>query len=48
MISVKLKLFNVMGLSGKYENEDRKWLSEYLPKDQSELPPRSMNVRKLG
>lgn len=33
-----------MGISGKYENEDRSWLSEYLPKDQSELPPRSMNV----
>lgn len=33
-----------MGISGKYENEDRSWLSEYLPKDQNELPPRSMNV----
>lgn len=33
-----------MGLSGKYENEDRSWLSQYLPKTQSELPPRSMNV----
>jgi len=33
-----------MGLSGKYENEDRRWLSQYLPKEQSELPPRSMNV----
>lgn len=36
-----------MGLSGKYENEDRNWLTEYLPKDQSELPARSMNVRNL-
>ncbi|XP_025404769.1 acyl-coenzyme A thioesterase 9, mitochondrial-like isoform X2 [Sipha flava] len=43
MEDIKLKLFNIMGLSGKYENEDRKWLSEYLPKDQSELPARSMN-----
>lgn len=34
-----------MGISGKYENEDRSWLSEYLPKEQNELPPRSMNVR---
>lgn len=33
-----------MGLSGKYENKDRSWLSQYLPKTQSELPPRSMNV----
>jgi len=33
-----------MGISGKYENEERGWLSEYLPKEQSELPPRSMNV----
>jgi len=33
-----------MGISGKYEKEDRRWLSEYLPKDQNELPPRSMNV----
>lgn len=33
-----------MGISGKYENEDRAWLSEFLPKEQSELPPRSMNV----
>lgn len=33
-----------MGISGKYENEDRSWLSEFLPKDQNELPPRSMNV----
>jgi len=33
-----------MGLSGKYENEERGWLSEYLPKEQNELPPRSMNV----
>lgn len=41
---VKLKLFNIMGISGKYENEDRRWLSEYLPKEQNELPPRSMNV----
>jgi len=33
-----------MGISGKYENEERGWLSEYLPKEQNELPPRSMNV----
>jgi len=33
-----------MGLSGKFEHEDRQWLSEYLPKEQNELPPRSMNV----
>lgn len=33
-----------MGISGKYENEERGWLIEYLPKEQNELPPRSMNV----
>lgn len=33
-----------MGISGKYENEDRSWLTEYLPKEQNELPCRSMNV----
>lgn len=33
-----------MGNSGKYESEDRSWLSQYLAKTQSELPPRSMNV----
>lgn len=33
-----------MGISGKYEKEDRGWLSEYLPKDQNELPTRSMTV----
>lgn len=41
---VKQKLNNIMGISGKYENEDRSWLSEYLPKEQNELPSRSMNV----
>lgn len=34
-----------MGISGKYENDDdRKWLFEYLPKEQNDLPPRSMSV----
>lgn len=36
-----------MGLSGKFEHDDRRWLSEYLPKGQNELPPRSMNVNIL-
>jgi len=36
-----------MGLSGKFEHEDRQWLSEYLPKEQNELPPRSMNVSMI-
>ncbi|VVC28000.1 HotDog domain,Hotdog acyl-CoA thioesterase (ACOT)-type domain,Thioesterase domain [Cinara cedri] len=43
MQDIKLKLFNIMGITGKYENEDRSWLSKYLPTTQSELPPRSMN-----
>ncbi|XP_060864453.1 acyl-coenzyme A thioesterase 9, mitochondrial-like isoform X1 [Metopolophium dirhodum] len=43
MQDIKLKLSNIMGISGKYENEERGWLSEYLPKEQNELPPRSMN-----
>jgi len=43
MQDIKDKLFKIMGLSGKFEHEDRQWLSEYLPKEQNELPPRSMN-----
>ncbi|VVC42598.1 HotDog domain,Hotdog acyl-CoA thioesterase (ACOT)-type domain,Thioesterase domain [Cinara cedri] len=43
MEDIKVKLLKKMGINEKYKNEDRSWLSKYLPKTQSELPPRSMN-----
>ncbi|XP_050436061.1 acyl-coenzyme A thioesterase 9, mitochondrial-like [Adelges cooleyi] len=43
MKEIREKLNNMMGLSGKYEQEDRSWLLEHLPKARDELPTRTMS-----
>ncbi|XP_050439193.1 acyl-coenzyme A thioesterase 9, mitochondrial-like [Adelges cooleyi] len=43
MQEIRKNLQKMMGVSGKYEKEDRSWLIKYLPKTQEELPTRSMN-----